>query len=322
VSLAVKLATCAKLLGMYFELLVLPLELSADYDYNQIPLATDWLEATSLVPVLAAFALFAAAVWAYRAHPPVFFGSAFLLVSVLPLAFLLPFFTIVLAERYLYLPSLGLCIAVGALAVRIPRRWTTASMVALVVLIILPAVARTLVRNRDWRDNETLFAATVLTAPNSSKAHANRAATLAARAETERGAGDSESARQLFEQATSHYQRALEIDPLAAHVRVQYGLCLGALGRYELAERELLKAAHQGRGEALFYLYRSLIEQGLRVVATSPMRAQRFHDRARDLLRDSIGPAIPSEAAARMLAELDDLERALVAARAGSSAPP
>ena len=73
-SLSVKLATCAKLLGIYYRLLVFPFVLSADYDYDQIPLATGWLEATSLLPMFLTLALVAVALWGYRTRAPIFFA--------------------------------------------------------------------------------------------------------------------------------------------------------------------------------------------------------------------------------------------------------
>lgn len=314
-ELSVKLATCAKLLGIYYRLLVFPLVLSADYDYNQIPLATGWLEATSWLPLLATLALVALALWGYRTRAPLFFAVSFLLAGVLPLAFLLPFFQILLAERYLYLPSLGLCIALGALVTLAPRERRRLLVGALVLPLILLGAARSVVRNRDWRDDATLFAATVETAPNSSKAQASYAATLALRAEQERSAGHDERSRQLFLQAARHYERSLTIEPLASAARAQYGLCLTALGSYDRAEVQLSEAVRLGNGEALAYLYRNLLDQSRQHAATAPLRAQRFHQRAQDLFRDRIRARVTSEDAARLSDELASVERELQAAR-------
>lgn len=303
-SLSVKLATCAKLLGIYYQLLVFPLHLSADYDYNQIPLASGLLEAASLVPVLLTLALVAVAVASYRANPPLLFGIAFLLSGLLPIAFGLPFFQIPLAERYLYLPSLGLCIIVGALVAKTPQRVRGILLGAMVVLVILPGAARTVVRNRDWRDDETLFAATVETAPNSSKAQANRAATLAIRAERERVVGNSELSRRLFQQATLHFERSVAIEPQAGQVRMQYAHCLAALGEYVHAEAELSAAIELGSGEALVHLYRLLIEQTQLHAPSSPALARKFHRRASELFDARIRPAVPVEQARQLESEL------------------
>jgi len=309
--LTLKLATCAKLLGIYFKLLVFPYELSADYDFNQIPLANSLFSVSSILPVLIALALVAAGIRWRRKHPALLFGIAFLLVGVLPVAFLLPFAHIPLAERYLYLPSLGLCVAVGAIVDRVPARAQVASLVAVLLLLILPGAARTALRNRDWRDNDTLWEVTAETSPNSSKAQGNRALSLATRAEAIQQSGGDALARELFQAAASHYERAVAIDPAVAPLRMQYGLCLAALGRYERAESELAAAAELGRVEALVALYRILITQSRLYAASSPLRALGFQRRADQLFRERIQPASPREEAARLAQELQALERQL-----------
>jgi tetratricopeptide (TPR) repeat protein len=321
-SLSIKLATCAKLLGIYYRLLVFPVVLSADYDYNQIPLANGWLEATSLVPVLTTLALVAIALRGYRTRAPLFFGISFLLAGLLPLAFVLPFLQILLAERYLYLPSLGLCIALGGVVTLAPRARQRIVVAALVVPLVVLGAARSVVRNRDWRDDETLFAATVQAAPNSSKAQANYAAALAIRAEQERNAGDDELSRQLFRQAARRYERSIAIEPLAAPARAQYGLCLAALGRYESADAQLREAVRQGNAEALAYLYRILIDQSRQHAAAAPLRALHFHEQARELFHDQIRSRVAAEDAARLSAELASLERELRSALAAGDATP
>ena len=314
-AVSVKLATCAKLLGIYYRLLVFPFVLSADYDYNQIPMATGWLEATSWLPLFITLALVAVALWGYRERAPIFFAVSFLLAGVLPLAFVLPFFQILLAERYLYLPSLGLCIALGALVTLAPRAKRRIVVAVLVLPLILLGAARSVVRNRDWRDDATLFAATVETAPNSSKAQASYAATLALRAEEERSAGNDERSKQLFLQAGRHYERSLTIEPQAAAVHAQYGLCLTALGSYERAEAQLNEAVRLGNGEALAYLYRLLIDQSRQHAGTEPLRARRFHQRAQELFRDRIRSRVTEADAARLRDELESVERELQTAR-------
>jgi hypothetical protein len=321
-SLSLKLATCAKLLGIYYRLLVFPFVLSADYDYNQIPLATGWLEAASLVPMLVTLALVAVALRGYRARAPLFFSISLLLAGVLPLAFVLPFLQILLAERYLYLPSLGLCIALGALVTLAPRARQRTFSAGLIVPLLLLGAARRVVRNRDWRDDETLFAATVEAAPNSSKAQASYAATLALRAEEERKAGNDERSQQLFRQAAGHYERSLAIEPLAGPARAQYGLCRAARGSYESAEAQLREAAGLGSGEALAYLYQVWIDQSRQHAATAPRRALHFYQLARELFHDDIRFRITAEHATRLRDELASVERELEAARPAGGADP
>jgi tetratricopeptide (TPR) repeat protein len=309
--LALKLASCAKVLGLYFRLLVFPYELSADYDFNQVPLATSAFTAASVLPGLALIALLTLGVGQRRKDPALFFGIASLLLTLLPIAFALPFANFPPAERYLYFSSLGLCIGIAAIVVRVPARAQVACLSLLFCLVILPGAARTALRNRDWRDDHSLWAATIETSPNSSKAQANRALSLSARAEEAQSLGDLDRARELFRESASHYERAVAIDPFVPGTRIQYGLCLAALGRYERAEVELTAAAELGLVEARLALYRMLITQSRLHAESFPPRARGFQRRAERLFRDQIRPISPPGEAAVLVRELEALDREL-----------
>jgi len=73
-----------------------------------------------------------------------------------------------MAERFLYLPSVGFAIAVVALVYRLgEERLTPAVLTAVIALL----AGRTFVRNFDWKDDLTLSAADVRVAPSSFKMH-------------------------------------------------------------------------------------------------------------------------------------------------------
>jgi tetratricopeptide (TPR) repeat protein len=82
--------------------------------------------------------------------------------------------TNVFAERYLYLPSVGFCALVGGgfvylfrrLAGRIAvLRWTLAAMATVLLSLAAGEIAA---RNRDWRDDFTLFSRTLAVEPHAS----------------------------------------------------------------------------------------------------------------------------------------------------------
>lgn len=203
--------TAIKVLGHYVWLLLVPIRLSADYSYNQIPISHSFAEPAVVDALLVLVALVALAVWSRRRRPVLSFGIAIfgltiLLVSNLPF----PIGTI-MAERLLYLPSLGFCIAlaaaVGTLAARPRLRVLTITAVG---LLLLGYGARTVVRNQDWRSNATLFRATAQTSPSSATAHVHYGGVLLK-------SGDLVGARREFE-------RSLEIHP-------GYGKALARLGK-------------------------------------------------------------------------------------------
>lgn len=162
--------TAVRVMGKYVGLLLWPGRLSADYSYNQIPVfrAGDW---AALADVAAAAALAAAAVWAFRRHKPVFFFLALFFATLAPTSnFLLPIGTI-MAERFLYLPALGLagCVAMGLTAAsrRLPARATA----ALAVAICAALAVRTYVRNLDWATERTLMTSAAESSPAAFRPH-------------------------------------------------------------------------------------------------------------------------------------------------------
>ncbi len=181
--------TGIKVIGRYFWLLLWPQTLSPDYSYDQIPLVGlefkhfgDWEAVLALVVVLAALA---AAARQYRRNKAVFFFVGFFFLTLLPTSNLLLVTGSIMAERFLYLPSIGFAgcvvIAVHALAHRIIPRlnlsarvpWMSSQVIAgsLLSLIVLACGARAYIRNFDWHDDIALWSAAVKVCPDSFKTH-------------------------------------------------------------------------------------------------------------------------------------------------------
>lgn len=151
--------TAVKVIGKYLWLLVCPLRLSSDYSYAQIPLA-GWGDGGAWLAAGVVVAILAAAVARRRKDPLMFFLAGLFGMALLPTSNLIFPIRSMMAERFLYLPSLAFAFAVVGLLYR-PRggRWAP---VALGVLLALYA-GRTFARNLDWRDNLTLASADVPT---------------------------------------------------------------------------------------------------------------------------------------------------------------
>ena len=162
-------------------LLVWPATLSIDYSYRQIPVVGDGASAAVGLVGLAGVTLAAWALWRVRGRrPAIFFLGAFALVAVLPSANLLRLIGSIMAERFLYLPLAG----VAGVAALVVDRWASTgsrrtSATVVVGVIALALMARTAARNLDWRDDRTLWAATVQAVPESAKANKAYANALA-----------------------------------------------------------------------------------------------------------------------------------------------
>jgi tetratricopeptide (TPR) repeat protein len=70
------------------------------------------------------------------------------------------------AERYLYIPSLGSCLILALISERAGKATRSQIPGILLVLVILGYYgALTMDRNRDWRDEETFWSETAKTSP-------------------------------------------------------------------------------------------------------------------------------------------------------------
>jgi tetratricopeptide (TPR) repeat protein len=182
--------TAVKVLGKYLWLLVWPQHLSCDYSYGQIPLFTwrlhNWEDGKAVLALAVCAGAVVAATICYRRSKPVFFFIAFFFVTLAPTANLAILIGTIMAERFLYLPSIGFAgclVGAGWGAYRRLRpRWPAARTVApaALALVCLAFGARTYARNGDWLDERSLWSSAVESSPNSYKAHQHLASVLAA----------------------------------------------------------------------------------------------------------------------------------------------
>lgn len=168
----VRLRSALGVLWDYFGLLNVPLVLSADYSYHQVPLLNSWLSARFLAG--SALLVVAAVVVVSPVRPAVKLAVALPFIALsLTTNLLFPIGTIK-GERLLYVPSVGWALLTAYTFERLLdiRRYRTVASVAFVLIIAAFAV-RTWIRNADWKDDPTLFATTSRNAPDSAKAHYN-----------------------------------------------------------------------------------------------------------------------------------------------------
>ncbi len=181
-----------KVIAIDLGLMIWPMRLSSDRSYNQIPVTGSW---TALFLVIA---IAAVVLWLRRRDTAIFFGAGFLAVALLPTSNLVLHIGAMLAERFLYLPAVGLAIVAAALVWRISDRRVRAAVMA---VLLLAAAVRTRARNSAWDDDLTLASADVETAPWSFKLHTLLAQALMQhdpRANIDRAIDELEAARTIL----------------------------------------------------------------------------------------------------------------------------
>ncbi|SPF31986.1 conserved membrane hypothetical protein [Candidatus Sulfopaludibacter sp. SbA4] len=163
--------TALKVIGKYLWLLVWPRNLSCDYSYNQVP-PFHW-ELGDCVALAVCAGAAAAAIFCYRRHKAVCFFIAFFFAALAPASNLVILIGSIMAERFLYLPSIGFA---GCLVWAIYRRPRIAP--AVLVLIGAALAVRTYARNTDWLDDRSLWTTAATVCPASYKTHLHLASAV------------------------------------------------------------------------------------------------------------------------------------------------
>ncbi len=175
----IRFGTAMLIMGKYLYLLFIPVTLVFDYSYNTIPL-TSLFSPESLFSLLIYIALAWIAIKGFKDKRPYSFGILFFAITVSLVSNILFLIEATMAERFLYMPSLGFFIAevTGADSLFTKRQaikgsvfkqlTTTPSYFIFTVAILLFSI-RTVARNIQWKNNLTLLAADVKSSPNSAR---------------------------------------------------------------------------------------------------------------------------------------------------------
>jgi len=204
----------------------------------------------------------------WRRAKPLSFGLVWMLVTLAPVlnARWMPIFAF--AERYLYLPSVGFCWLLGWGFLRLRARasarsavWSRALLTAFAILVALCSF-RIVTRNRDWRNNFTLYTNTLAACPDAYYVRKDLGATYWQIGDVESaerefrevlkvepqstsalgGLGLVHLKKQHYSEAIEFFKKALEFDPYNAEARLYLGVTYMDTHSLELAETELRTA--------------------------------------------------------------------------------
>jgi len=227
-----------------------------------------------------------AAAWATRRKwPYLLVGWLWYLGMLLPVIGLLPFGSEGAADRFTYLPQIGLCIAVvwGAADLCRPwpyRRWVCGVSSALVLAVLMGCAARQV---SFWHDSQTLWARTLACTSQNFMAHRLYGNALAADGRIDEAEeqflaairilptyteawyslGVAEADRGRMDQAMAYYRRAIEANANNANAHNNLGHALLFRGEYYEALKHFQEAlrvvpdfaaAHYNQGLALHAL--------------------------------------------------------------------
>ena len=293
--------TMCRVFTTYVGLLCFPVTMNADYSYNAFPVTTSLFDPVALGALLLMALLALGWLKMLQRHKDAAFGGLWFFVTLLPVSQIAPHHEL-MAEHYLYLPSVGFCLlaALGFEKLLASERTRSVATAVLGILVLALSV-RTVMRNRDWRDNVTLWEKTVLTAPNSSRAHDNLGTAYARQGQFRKAIvhfeealaispqnfhalhhmGDAYYATEKLDQARTAYHEAIRWQGDDAEIHFSLGRVLGQLGEVDEARSAFQRAVRIRPGYArahhelaTAYYRQGLVEQArdqyLKVIELDP----------------------------------------------------
>ncbi len=252
-----RLLTMLAVVPQWTRLLVWPAHLRADYSPQEFVASTHFgaAELLGLVIVLAAVV----AVWrSWRRTPMISFGILWCAIGLLPVSNLIVPTGILLAERTLFLPSIGFVLAVGGMAslvwssahARAPE--TRRALAVACLALVAAGIARSAERQRVWRNDGFLAVRTVQDAPRSFRA--------------QRAYGDLLFALGQRQLALAAYAQALALAPTGSawRVRNDFARQFRMLGEQASEARQLIAslAERSDQDDDRGYLVADLLGMG------------------------------------------------------------
>jgi tetratricopeptide (TPR) repeat protein len=306
-TLLTRILTVTKIVATYAWLTLVPFPANPYYVIVPVlwPPPTDWWMAAGGLTVLLALT-----VWAAWRAPIWGFAAIWFWVTLIPSVGvdLLPVPTAVMAERFLYLPSVGFCLLLG-MGVRLllsSGRALAADQLRPVpalglATLLLGYVVLTLWRNEPWKDHYSLYSYMVEMSPESDLPHVNLALVHLPRGEVL--------------EAYAHFKRGAEIAPRNARALVGLGLTETMLGNREEGLQHALEGSRQAANNpqvlaflAQLYLLREEPEHAVTVYEES-LRLYPDQAHATILFARALGQVGRSEDAEVALARAHSLVR-------------
>jgi tetratricopeptide (TPR) repeat protein len=230
VSLGLRLANAALAYADYLRDAVWPSGLAAFYPYPIARLRSS----EPAVAVALLLAITAVCAWRLRRQPYLLVGWLWFLGTLVPAIGLVQIGGQARADRYMYLPLVGVALAatwgIGDALRGLRRARAVGAALACAAVAACGLVAHAQVRH--WRDSVALFERAIAVTEGNHPAHAGLAAELHAR-------GDLAGAER-------HAREALRIDPKYGDAHVTLGAVLADSGRTDEARREIERGIATG----------------------------------------------------------------------------
>ena len=223
--LAVRCDNAVVSVARYLVKTLAPLDLAVLYPHPGTPQGWKTAGAALLLAGISAACVFGA-----RRHPYLLFGWLWFVVALLPTVGLVQVGWQSMADRYTYLPSIGLAVLVvwGASEVALRRPALKPAFAACLVVALAALSALTFRQIGAWKDSLTLWGAALSATRNNPTAELNYGGALLGGGRTD--------------EALAHFQTARRLAPGAPEAAFGLGMAYESLGRSADARREYEEA--------------------------------------------------------------------------------
>lgn len=147
--------TMLQTLPLYFRLTLVPVGLL--YHYNgYLPYVNSIAASGVIVSLIFLIIMAFLAIYFFRKAPVISFSTVIFFVTLIPVMNIVPTMNF-MAERFLYIPSISISIALSVIFLKLYNDKTKQILVILFIVVICIYSYMTLSRNFDWKDNKSLF---------------------------------------------------------------------------------------------------------------------------------------------------------------------
>lgn len=232
-SMGSNFLTMLKALAGYVRLLILPFNLRVGYvvDVSKSLFDPDTLLAAIILSVLAVL------YFSFRRKKEFSFFMLWFFVCLIPVYNIVPFKAI-MAERFLYLPSIGYAALLGIMFANRRERFGANSAGRAVVTIIFIALAvfygaLTIARNMEWRNELVFCRKEVARSPDNAKFHYNLGLAYVSEAEKDPACG--QTARSYYALAIKEFHEGIRLSPKFVEGYINLANVYNRVGLYDIA---------------------------------------------------------------------------------------
>ncbi len=235
----------------YIKLLFVPHPLLSYYGYDHVSIV-GWNNIYVWLGVIITIPLAVFIIWKFKTKSILVYGLAFFFIAISMYSNLIKPAVGIIAERFAYIPSLGFCIVIGWLLLKIFKVDVTNTssekipklnyaFLGIFSILVLASSAKVFSRNLDWKNLVTTLERDLEIAPKSVKLNmllANdlfETATVKNRKEKEKDS--------LLKRSAFYYNQALATYPEHTPAHNNLGVLYNMTGEYKKSQEHFLKAS-------------------------------------------------------------------------------